>query len=134
MTTHLRLVHETGEAALGVLVIALLIIGWLNGFAWPVLIVLSLLSTSYILFGLPLWCGAITRDDTLCRRNSTGLLMGCSYRQHKWQRLKMVLIPRMWRKLNRGLWNTPKESLATLTALASICSAVAAIGLLLAAG
>ena len=50
-------------------------------------------------------------------------------------RLIMLLIPRMWRQLNHGLWNTPKESLATLTALGSICSSAAAVtGLLPVAG
>jgi hypothetical protein len=116
----------------GLLAMALLVIGWLERFSWPVLIVLSLLSASYVLFGLPLWCGAITRENKLCRRNSTGLLMGCSLRQHKWQRVKMLLIPRMWRKLNKGLWISPKESLATVTALASIASCAAAVvGLLI---
>ena len=112
-----------------------LVIGRVYGFAWPILIALSLVSTIYVLFFAPLWCGAITRDDTLCRRNSTGLLMGCSYRQHKWQRLMMVFVPRMWKTLNHGLWNTPKESLATLTAVGSICSSAAAVvGLLVATG
>jgi hypothetical protein len=46
--------------------------------------------------------------------------MGCSYRQHKWQRLQMVFVPRLWQKFNRGLWASPKEGLVTLTAIASI--------------
>jgi hypothetical protein len=106
----------------GWLTFAAVILGWIDGLAWPVLIILSLLSAIYFLFEVPVWCGATTREYTRCRRNSTGLLVGCSIREHKWQRLMWLVTPSKWRDLNDGLWATPKESLATLAALATICS------------
>jgi|ERR671919_113001 hypothetical protein len=106
----------------GWLTFAVAIIGWFSGFAWPVLIALSLVSAIYFLLDVPLWCGATTREYTRCRRNSTGLLRGCSLDQHKWQRLTWLVTPAKWRELNDGLWATPKESLATLAALATVFS------------
>ena len=82
---------------------------------------------AYFLFQAPLWCGAATRDGTLCRNNSSGLMIGCHLRQHKWQKLKMIVVPKMWRELNRGLWVTPKEGVATLSGLGSAVSALAAV-------
>ena len=74
-------------------------------------LILSVGAVGYFLFQAPLWCGAITRDGTLCRNNSSGLLIGCHLREHKWQKLKMAFIPKAWRELNRGLWATPREGL-----------------------
>lgn len=117
-----RLPRRSWRRYWGWLLLALLIIGWFSGFGWPVLIILSLLSASYFLFVQSIWCGASNRDGTRCRNNSTGLLRGCYIDDHKWQRLKWLVSPRKWRELNHGLWDTPKESLATLAALATICS------------
>jgi hypothetical protein len=66
----------------------------------------------YFLFQAPLPCGAPIRDtadlrrlrdadlpggELHCRHNSRGLLRGCrQVQQHKWQRLKMALIPARW--------------------------------------
>lgn len=58
-----------------------------------VLAVLSGIAALYFLFQAPLWCCAETRQDQLCRNNSSGLLMGCHIREHKWQRLKMAFYP-----------------------------------------
>jgi hypothetical protein len=96
------------------------------------LAVLSLVVTAYFLFQAPVWCAAVNRDGTLCRNNSSGLLLGCSKRQHKWQKLKMIIVPHAWRQLNRGLWASPREGLNTLAALTAMGSAAAAgIGTLL---
>ncbi len=53
--------------------------------------------------------------------------MGCYLRQHKWQKLKMVFVPKAWRELNRGLWATPKEGINTLVGLSTVVSALAAV-------
>jgi hypothetical protein len=92
----------------------------------PVL-VLSVAALGYFLFQAPLWCGAITREGTLCRNNSSGLLIGCHLREHKWQKLKMAFVPKAWRELNRGLWATPREGVNTLAGLGSVVSALAAV-------
>jgi hypothetical protein len=84
----------------------------------------------YFLFQAPVWCGAVTRDGMLCRRNSSGLLMGCSLRQHKWQRARMAIVPHAWRRLNDGLWDDPKTSLATMATMVGIASGVVSLVLL----
>jgi hypothetical protein len=90
-------------------------------------LILSVGAVVYFLFQAPLWCGAVTRDGTLCRNNSSGLLIGCHLREHKWQKLKMAFVPKAWRELNRGLWATPREGVNTLAGLGSTVSALAAV-------
>lgn len=111
----------------GYLAFVVLITAWWSRDIGPgVLIMLSLLVTLYFLFMTPAWCCAVNRDGTLCRRNASGLLLGCSYRQHKWQKLKMTIVPHAWRQLNRGLWVSPREGVATLAALSGVASALVA--------
>jgi hypothetical protein len=90
------------------------------------LIVLSLLVTAFFLFQAPVWCCAVNRDGTLCRNNSSGLLLGCSKRQHKLQKLKMTFVPHAWRQMNRGLWASPREGLTTLGAIIGLLSTLVA--------
>ena len=90
-------------------------------------LILSVGAVVYFLFQAPLWCGAVTREGTLCRNNSSGLLIGCHLREHKWQKLKMAFVPKAWRELNRGLWVTPREGVNTLAGLGSTVSALAAV-------
>lgn len=97
-------------------------------------LVLSVGALVYFLFQAPLWCGAVTREGTLCRNNSSGLLIGCHLREHKWQKIKMTFIPRAWRELNHGLWATPREGVNTLAGLGSAVSALAAVITLLVVG
>lgn len=61
------------------------------GFA--LILALSLAALGYFLFQAPMWCGAETRKGERCRNNSHGLLRGCSFRQHKWQRMKQTFTP-----------------------------------------
>jgi predicted PurR-regulated permease PerM len=112
----------------GYLIIFALVVAWSRPTAAPVLIVvLSAVALAYLLFQAPGWCGAVTRDDTLCRQNARGILMGCSLRQHKWQKLKMTFVPRSWRALNRGLWSNPKEAINTAVAVVTILSGIAGV-------
>jgi len=112
----------------GYIALAILLTAWWTTNVGPaVLIGLSLLVTLYFLFQAPIWCGAVNRDQTLCRRNASGLLLGCSYRQHKWQKLKMTVVPPMWRRLNRGLWASPTTGLATIGAVLGMVSTIAAM-------
>lgn len=90
------------------------IVGWVGLVAGKfvasvigLILILSVVALGYFLFQAPLWCGAITREGTLCRNNSSGLLIGCHLREHKWQKLRMAFIPKAWQELNRGLWATP---------------------------
>ncbi|NYH85363.1 hypothetical protein SAMN05421678_11825 [Actinopolymorpha cephalotaxi] len=70
----------------GYLIFALLIAAWWSKEVGPVaLVILSALVTLYFLFRAPGWCGAETRQHTLCRNNAYGLLLGCHFREHKRQ-------------------------------------------------
>jgi hypothetical protein len=111
----------------GLLTLFILIIAWWRGGVQPALLIgLSLITAFYFLFRAPAWCGAANRGGTLCRNNSKGVLMGCSLRHHKWQKLRMTFVPQGWRQLNRGLWAAPREGVTTLAGLASVVSAVVA--------
>jgi len=81
----------------------------------------------YFLLQAPVWRGAMTRDELMCRNNSTWLLLGCHLREHKWQKLRMTFVPRKWHDLNRGLWASPREGVNTVSGLASGVVAVAAV-------
>lgn len=112
----------------GYLLLAVTIGLWFSRSAGPwILIALSAVTTAYFLFGAPIWCGAENRDGTLCRRNATGILMGCSFRQHKWQKLKMAFVPRLWTQLNRGLWVSPTTALATVGTLLGLATSFVAL-------
>jgi hypothetical protein len=52
--------------------------------------------------------------------------MGRHLREHKWQKIKFVFVPRCWDRLNRGLWISPKEGLTTIATVVSILSALVA--------
>jgi hypothetical protein len=55
------------------------------------------------------------------------VLRGCHLREHKWQKIKMTFVPRAWHELNRGLWSSPRDGMATLSGLGSVVSALAAV-------
>jgi hypothetical protein len=92
-----------------------------------VLFFLSGLGLVWVLFFAPVWCGAVTRKHEPCRNNSWGLLLGCHLREHRWQKFKMMFISRRWQQLNRGLWSSPAEILATVSGLVTIVGVVVAI-------
>jgi len=108
-----------------------LVLGKLTTAIAGVVLVLSVGAVLYFLFQAPLWCGAVTREGTLCRNNSSGLLIGCHLREHKFQKLKMTFVPKAWRELNQGLWATPREGVNTLAGLGSAVSALAAVVMIL---
>lgn len=83
---------------------------------------LSFLVVAYFVFQAPAWCAAENRDGTLCRRNASSLLFGCSYRQHKWQKPKFMFIG----SLGCALGYTLPAARATLLVLPENVPAVAA--------
>jgi hypothetical protein len=91
-----------------------------------ILFVLSGLSFVWVLFFAPVWCGADTRKHEPCRNNSRGLLLGYHLREHRWQKFKMMFINRRWQQLNRGLWSSPAEILATVSGVVTIVGVVVA--------
>lgn len=112
----------------GYLALIVLISAWWLSEVGPVfLVVLSVAVTFYFLFQAPVWCGAMTRQNQFCRNNSSGLLLGCANRQHKWQKLKLTVVPPKWRELTRGLWTNPSTCLATVATVIGILSTGAAL-------
>ncbi|MFF9085411.1 hypothetical protein ACF1BE_03105 [Streptomyces sp. NPDC014991] len=112
----------------GVLAAALLIAAWINGAAGPV--VIAALSAAVLLwsfFQAPVTCKAPVRGrDDGCRNNATGLLMGCHIRQHRWQKLKMLILRRQLREFCSGLFSDGKATLVTLAAIGSFLSGIVA--------
>lgn len=103
-----------------ILFAGLLTAWWTTDITVGILVPVSVLVVFYFLFRVPVWCGAVTRGGQLCRNNSNGLLLGCHLREHKWQRVKLVMVPRAWRKVNEGLWTNATTSLATISTLLAI--------------
>lgn len=78
----------------GYLAIVVAVAGFfLHKIGLAVVIVLAVAAVGYFLLQAPVWCGAETRTGERCRKNSHGLLRGCAYRQHKWQRTKQTFTP-----------------------------------------
>lgn len=83
----------------------------------PILIFFSTAATYYFLFQVPNWCGALNRNETFCRENSSGLMLGCYRRQHKWQKIKLAFMGAYWQRLASELRTQPLEGVKTVTAL-----------------
>lgn len=113
----------------GVIAAALLIAAWINKAAGPAIVAsLSALVLIWCFFQAPVTCGAPVRGrDDGCRNNATGLLMGCHIRQHRWQKLKLLIVRRRVREFCTGLFSDGKETLVTLAAVGSFISGLAAL-------
>lgn len=117
----------------GYLLFLLIIWGWWSTSDWvtygPVLALLSVLTAAYFIFRVPLTCGALNRNETRCRNNARGLMFGCNQvREHKRQNaIRRMGLTRKWREINKGLWITPKDCLASLVAITSIISAIGGV-------
>jgi hypothetical protein len=112
----------------GYLAIVIAVAGYfLNGLGLAVILALSLAALGYFLLQAPVSCGAETRKGEWCRKNSYGLLRGCSIRQHKWQRLKQTFTPAGGRAVLR-------TSKSVSGALSTIGGVVAGVQVLIVAG
>ncbi|MFE7313854.1 hypothetical protein ACFU7T_12205 [Streptomyces sp. NPDC057555] len=113
----------------GVLAGSLLIAAWINRTAGPAVIIgLSAIVLLWSFFQAPVTCGAPIRGrDDGCRNNATGLLMGCHIRQHRWQKLKMLIVRRRVRAFCSGLFSDGKATLVTLAAAGSFISGLVAL-------
>lgn len=106
----------------GLVVLVLAVAGWLTSDVGPPgLAVLFALSFVWFLVQAPLPCGAPKRKQgEYCRRNAKGLLRGCHLEQHKWQRLRTLLIHRRLRRTARDLFPDSRTGLASLGALVAL--------------
>ncbi|HEY9369720.1 hypothetical protein [Streptomyces sp.] len=113
----------------GVVAGALLIAAWINKAAGPAVVVsLSAAVLAWCFFQAPVTCGAGVRGrQDGCRNNATGLLLGCHIRQHRWQKLKMLIIRRKVRAFCSGLFSDGKATLVTLAAIGSFLSGLVAL-------
>ena len=115
-----------------------LVAGWFTGHIAGALVVIALVSVTgglHLLFREPLlWCGALTREGERCRNNAKGLLMGCNQvRQHKWQKVHMMLHPSNWSDLTRSVFYGTRKVCAASAAAVTFVSGLAGIaGFLLA--
>lgn len=109
----------------GLAVLALLVFAWTREVGPGWLLVLSGAVTFWAAFQAPAWCGAVNRSGAFCRNNSSGVLLGCHLREHKWQKLKMAFVAKRWQALTDGMWRTPPARFATVTGVVGIVSAIA---------
>ena len=95
-----------------------------------VIAVVSVTGAVHLLFREPLlWCGAATREGDRCRNNAKGLLMGCNQvRQHKWQKVQLLIHPSGWSDLTRSVFYGTRKACAALAALVTFVSGLAGIG------
>ncbi|MEV0747220.1 hypothetical protein AB0I75_18715 [Streptomyces sp. NPDC050273] len=112
----------------GYIVVAALVVGWSQRWALPVIAVLSIGVSIYAAFQVPVWCGAVNRDGhTYCRNNAYGVLMGCSKRQHRWQKIKMIVMRSKAGDFSRAVFPTAKEKFNAFLAVGGLLSAIAAV-------
>ncbi|MGI5375614.1 hypothetical protein ACQEV2_15450 [Streptomyces sp. CA-251387] len=69
----------------------------------------------------------MNRNGTFCRRNASGLLMGCDLRQHRWQKMKMIVLRSKAGDFSSAVFPTAKEKFAAFIAVGGLGSAVAAV-------
>lgn len=113
----------------GVLAGLLLIAAWVNRAAGPAVVAgLSAVFLLWCFFQAPVTCKADVRGRIDgCRNNASGLLLGCHIRQHRLQKLKMLIVRRQVRAFCTGLFSDGKAALVTLASLGSFVSGVAAL-------
>ncbi|MER7763913.1 hypothetical protein [Streptomyces sp. NPDC097619] len=115
----------------GVLTGLLLVAAWVNSAAGPASVAaLSALTLLWCLFQAPVTCGALVRSRGVedgCRNNASGLLLGCHIRQHRWQKVKLLLVRRKVKEFFTGLFSDGKASVVTLAGLGSLMSGIAAL-------
>jgi hypothetical protein len=81
----------------------------------------------FLLLGAPVWCSAENRTGGYCRNNSTGLLLGCHLRYHRWQKLKSAMHMRDFREVLGRLFQNPNTGAAIVGSAAAVVSAGAAV-------
>lgn len=113
----------------GVLAGVLLIAAWINRAAGPaVVIILSAVVLLWCAVQAPVTCGAPVRGrEDGCRNNASGLLLGCHIRQHRWQKLKMLIVRRQVRAFCSGLFSDGKATVVTLAGIGSFISGLVAL-------
>jgi hypothetical protein len=103
------------------------------------LAIASVLTTGFFMFQARVPCGAKIRERDretgeflLCRNNAKGILGGCGqYEAHKWGNFKLIISRSTWGQFVRSLLRKTSGQAAAISALASSCSVLVAVGALL---
>ena len=115
----------------GLILIAIMVVGLDK--KWGVLpyVFMSLFVLIWVLFSAPTRCGAVTRrrgkEIVYCWNNSSGLMLGCSLRQHKFQRFTRAWWNTSWRDRIRGIWTGTPAKLATISGVVGMLTGIAGI-------
>jgi len=118
-----ELSRRGGWIGLAVLIIVAANNGWRDR---PVAVAMVVLVTVlHFLLWTPVYCGAETRDETPCRNNARGLLMGCHLQEHRLQKAKMAFRVPEWRALVRRVFGQNPGH--TIGVLAAVVAALAAM-------
>ncbi|KOG83875.1 hypothetical protein ADK47_01835 [Streptomyces rimosus subsp. rimosus] len=106
-----------------------MVAAWVNSAAGPALVItLSALVVLWSFFQAPVTCNAPVRGRADgCRNNASGLLLGCHIRQHRWQKLKMLIVRRQVRAFCAGLFSDGKATVVTLAGAGSFISGLVAL-------
>ncbi|WP_328846455.1 hypothetical protein [Streptomyces sp. NBC_00258] len=106
----------------GLVTLVVAITAWLTSDIGPAgLTALFALSLLWFLVQAPVPCGApIRKEGQTCRKNAHGLLRGCSIEQHKWQRLRTLVVHPGLRQTRRELFPDRKTGLASLGAIVAL--------------
>jgi hypothetical protein len=98
----------------GYLLLVLAIIFWASRDIGPGMALIAFaLAGTWMLVGVPVWCGAETRKGLSCRKNSYGLLLGCSIREHRWQKFRDLFKPKEIREAFQGWFTGAANRIAT---------------------
>ncbi|WP_255308184.1 hypothetical protein [Streptomyces marincola] len=112
----------------GVLTGLLLVAAWVNAAAGPaVVLTLSAATLLWCAVQAPVVCRAPVRvrgQDDGCRNNAYGLLLGCHLRQHRWRKLRMLLLRRRAREFGTALFADAQHTVVTLAGVGSFLSGV----------
>jgi hypothetical protein len=115
----------------GLILIAVMVVGLDQG--WGVLpyVLMTQLVLVWALFGAPTRCGAVNRqrgsEIEYCRNNSSGLMLGCHLRQHKFQRFTQAWWNTSWQDRTRGIWTGASAKLATMSGVVGMLTGFAGI-------
>lgn len=112
----------------GYIVVVLVVYGWTSeSFSIGALALLSGIAFVYTLFQAPVWCCAQTRQGVFCRNNAGGVLRGCWIREHRWQKMRMLAKTDNWKRLFSRLFSGVNGATATISAMGTFCSGLAAL-------
>ncbi|MFJ2608632.1 hypothetical protein ACIQOU_08380 [Streptomyces sp. NPDC091279] len=108
----------------GLIAFVLALTGWLTSdFGFSGIATLFALSLLWFLFQAPNPCGApIRAAGGTCRNNAKGILRGCRFQQHKWQRMRTFFVRPSLRSCAAQLFANPVTGLASLGGIVSLIS------------